>query len=102
MVSINRIIYLIRFIISFLEASIFWCNNEFLYPLHKEILFQKAFDQKKALKEGKITPTEGVDAEFDDATQKVAKIKEQLDELLKKQMKHFGSKVTLQFKEVIK
>ncbi|XP_022661768.1 DNA mismatch repair protein Msh6-like isoform X2 [Varroa jacobsoni] len=56
--------------------------------------FERAFDQKKALKEGKITPVAGVDAEFDDATEQVNKIKDELDEHLKLQIKHFGTKVT--------
>lgn len=56
-------------------------------------MFQRAFDQKKALKEGKITPVAGVDAEFDDATEQVNKIKDELDEHLKLQIKHFGTKV---------
>ncbi|OQR69623.1 DNA mismatch repair protein Msh6-like [Tropilaelaps mercedesae] len=66
------------------------------FPNLQEALdfFEKAFDQKKALKEGKITPTAGVDAEFDAATNRVVEIKERLDEHLQQQVKYFGTKVT--------
>lgn len=55
--------------------------------------FQNAFDHNEAQKEGKIVPSPGVDAEYDEAVEQIRTTKEKLSDYLKEQCRYFGTKV---------
>ncbi|KAF7991283.1 hypothetical protein HCN44_002845 [Aphidius gifuensis] len=56
--------------------------------------FKTAFDHEAAKKIGSIVPQKGVDAEFDKSIREFDIIKQESEDYLKKQMKHFDGKVT--------
>ncbi|XP_012252115.2 DNA mismatch repair protein Msh6 isoform X2 [Athalia rosae] len=65
------------------------------FPALEEMLnhFKTAFDQEEAKKEGCIIPKRGVDSEYDAVLDELASLKEDLNEYLESQRKHFGVKV---------
>lgn len=65
------------------------------FPDLEQVLdfFDNAFDHNSARKEGKIIPSEGVDADLDAANANLLDIKKDLDTYLKEQKKHFGCDV---------
>ncbi|RZF36981.1 hypothetical protein LSTR_LSTR004669 [Laodelphax striatellus] len=56
--------------------------------------FKNAFDIDEALKEGRIIPSAGVDAEYDGAVEELKVIEKELKQYLDKQCSYFGCKVT--------
>lgn len=54
---------------------------------------QGAFDHAEAQREGKIIPHRGVDAEYDEALERLDATKRSLADYLKEQCKYFGTKV---------
>ncbi|XP_050687957.1 DNA mismatch repair protein Msh6-like isoform X2 [Eriocheir sinensis] len=65
------------------------------FPLLAEALkfFDGAFDHAEAQREGKIIPHRGVDAEYDEALERLDSTKRSLADYLKEQCKYFGTKV---------
>lgn len=58
--------------------------------------FEDAFDWLDAEKSGRITPHEGVDAEFDLRSENVATIKAKLEAYLKEQKEYFKNQCVRQ------
>ena len=56
--------------------------------------FQQAFDHNKAQKQGVITPSEGVDEEYDTSIDDMKKCQQELDEYLQTQKKELGCRVS--------
>lgn len=55
--------------------------------------FDNAFDHEKAKKDGKVSPTEGVNEDYDAAVTQIKELNQMFDEYLAEQSKHFGCKV---------
>ncbi|XP_014470347.1 PREDICTED: probable DNA mismatch repair protein Msh6 [Dinoponera quadriceps] len=66
------------------------------FPRLRETLdyFKTAFDHEEAKKQGCIVPKKGVDTEYDSVLTELAENKENLDQYLQKQRRHFGVKIT--------
>lgn len=56
-------------------------------------VLQEAFDHEKAEKDGKIIPQAGIDADYDEAEQRIKDIQTSLDDYLEEQKRYFGCKV---------
>lgn len=61
---------------------------------HIASIFQNAFDHNEAQKEGRILPTTGTDADYDEAMDNLKAIEGELKEYLKSQCAYFGCKVS--------
>ncbi|XP_077517281.1 DNA mismatch repair protein Msh6-like isoform X1 [Amblyomma americanum] len=56
--------------------------------------FENAFDHEQAKKEGRVTPSAGVDADYDEAMRRVKEADKALQEYLGQQSRHFRCKAT--------